>query len=121
MKTISRIVHLPTLTVLLGVYLLSAAMIFTIPHRQDGFGRMNAYQAFAQTGKCLSLSLVDRTLVDWYMLGPTLESNIGPYTRIITRGILHLTPVFVVWFAAIAAMANRIKRKLRDRGFGDAK
>jgi hypothetical protein len=105
-----KFIHMPTLIVLFSMYLVAIVTIFCIPHRADGFGRMNAYQGFAQFGKVLSFGLLDRTLVDWYMLGPTLEENIGPYNQIVGKRILQLTPIFIAWFVAVAAVLNWFKK-----------
>lgn len=96
---------------MLVAYASITASIFTVSHKETGFGRMNAYQAYATAGEFLSLGLVDRTLVDWYMLGPTLETNGDAYDRIITSRILQLAPVFLAWVITIAWGVGRLTRQ----------
>ena len=111
MKKIKDIFHMPTLSALILVYVFILVFIFCVPYRFDGFSRLHAYQAFANIGKILSFGLLDRTLVDFYMLGSTIESNAGPYNQIIIRSILHLTPVFLAWMFAASSLVNKIKKK----------
>ena len=114
MKKIISMIHLPTLAILLGAYVLSVGIIFCFPHRVDGFGRMNAYQVFARAGKVLSLGQLDRTFVDWYMMGPTLKSNVAHYNRYVARFILHLTPIYLAWFVALSAAVEQFRRRRRS-------
>jgi len=92
-------------TVLIGlvlVYALGVATMWAIPHRVNGFGRMNAHQLFASLGRAATFGTVDRTLVDWYMMGPTLEENTAQYDRVVLQLTLALTGPFILWCFLIA-------------------
>lgn len=95
---------------LLTLYCAFVVVLLRFPHRLDSFGKMELHQAFAATGAVLSVGLVDRTLVDWYMLGPTLEVNIPPYDRCVRETVVRLTPVYLLWFVGIAIFASRLGR-----------
>jgi hypothetical protein len=76
--------------------------MFAVPHRGEGFGRMNAHQLYAQIGFVVSFGLLDRTLVDWYIVAPTLEENLPFYNGVVFRSILVLTPFYLLWCVILA-------------------
>jgi hypothetical protein len=92
------------------LYALVVVFVLTVPHRTEGFGRMNAHQAFAGVGRVLSFGLVDRTLVDWYTLGPTLSEQTEHYDRIVDRSLLVLAPVYFLWFGGLSYAVASIRK-----------
>ena len=95
------------------LYGLVVGLVLSAPHKNDGFGRMNAHQAFAGVGMVLSFGLVDQTLVDWHMLGPTLSEQTDHYDRIVYRSLLVLAPFYLVWFAGLSYAVASVGRARR--------
>jgi hypothetical protein len=104
---ITRIAKSLGISILL--YALMVALLLSVPHKSDGFGRMNAHQAFAGVGMVLSFGLVDRTLVDWYMLDPTLSEQTDHYDRIVYRSLLVLAPIYLAWFGGLSYLAASVR------------
>ena len=89
--------------------------IVGIPHRTEGFGRMNAHQIYAYTGKIASFGLIDRTFADWYMLGATLEENIPPYNHYIYRTVMILSPIYLMWGIVLSSIIPRLNHFKNSR------
>jgi hypothetical protein len=105
---------LPTLTLLAILYVAVIISLAFAPHVVDSssLGKMGLHQIYAGVGRILSFGLVNRTLVDWHMPGPT-EENIAPYNRFVRHSIMILTPVFSLWILGIAFLVPIISADLK--------
>ena|SRR5689334_10681980 len=92
------------------LYALVVGLVLSAPHKNDGFGRMNAHQAFAGVGMVLSFGLVDRTLADWYALGPTLSEQTEHYDRVVYRSLLVLAPIYLVWLGGLSYAVASVRK-----------
>ena len=101
--------HMPVLLGLVLTYVVAVLAMWAVPHRSSGFGRMNAHQFYARLGYAATFGVVDRTLVDWYMRGPTLEDNVGPYNRVVGRSTLVLSGPFILWFCLVAVIVGTLR------------
>src|SRR2546422_339445 len=93
-----------------AIYVLALALMFSLPHRLNstGFGRLNAFQAFAGLGDIASLGLLDFRLTDWYY------APIEGYDRHVLRAVAILTPLFLFWAALLAVGAQSITRRRKN-------
>ena len=100
--------HLPVLIGVLFIYALAVGTMWSIPHRWEpnAFGRMNAHQGYASLGYFATFGALDRTLVDWYMHGSTLEENIPHCDRFVWHSTLIWTGPFIAWCFLIALIVG---------------
>ena len=104
-KRVAKVVVAPVL-----LYGLLVGSVIALPHRLDGFGRINAHQAFAALGASLSFGFVDRTLADWYMQPGTVKDQAERYDPHIYRSFLVLAPVYLAWGLLLSFLVSRIRR-----------
>lgn len=110
MNRVLRIpVHVPTLVVLALLYAGAVGAMWAVPHRTDGFGRMNMHQLYASVGRLATFGVIDRRLVDWYMAGPDWEANERSYESVVRESVAALTPVFLMWCLFGAWAVARIR------------
>ena len=111
-------IHVTTFTLQLVAYAAILAALWLTPHNFSSsgqvLGKMELHQRFAQAGRIASFGLINRTLTDWYMLGPTEADNIKAYSAIVRTSVVVLTPVFVVWMLVVSWLTNRMLLNSRD-------
>src|SRR5438045_440472 len=102
-KRPNRVFHVAFLLFVI-TYCLAIGTVFAFPPRTNtsAFGRMNAFQAFANVGRMASCGLMNFTLVDWYY-APVVE-----YDRHIRKSVALLTPVFLAWAVLLSVAAQRV-------------
>ena len=79
-----------------------------LPHSKEHFGKMELHQIYGTLGRYLSFGLIDRTLVDWYMVGPSMIDNVNYYDNYIKKSVLILTPIYLLWSGAFSIALHRI-------------